>query len=174
MSAISRLIVLLAACGLSAVLGYHAGKGTVVASPPISLASVTTPIAPAVETTRIGLVDLSRLFAAHPKTKVAESAINAKREEARIELQRLRDSGDTDAANQFSRTRKEEIENESALKRKEIADDLVLRAVREAKNRGLNLLFDSSGKSLNSVPFVLYGSDLIDITDDALRALQSN
>jgi len=34
MSAMSRLIVLVVACGLSAFLGYQAGKPTVVASPP--------------------------------------------------------------------------------------------------------------------------------------------
>jgi Skp family chaperone for outer membrane proteins len=170
MSAMSRLIVLVVACGLSAFLGYQAGRPTVVASPP----AVPAPAAPAVEPTQIGLIDLSRLFAAHPKTKVAESQINAMREQAKIELQRLRDSGDTDAANQFSKTRKEEIENESGRTRKEIADDLVLRAVNEAKKRDLNLLFDSSGKSLNSVPFVLYGSELIDLTNDTLRILENN
>ena len=43
---------------------------------------------------------------------LAESQINATHAQAKVELQRLGDSGDTDAANQFSKTRKEEIEND--------------------------------------------------------------
>jgi len=165
----SGLLLSIAASLLSATLGFYAGSG---GTAPSSAGVAFPPPASTIDNpVRIGLVDIQRLFDAHPRTKPSMVAVEAMRTEAKAELQRLTDSGDQAAATGFRLSREKEIQNESARFRREIMTDLQARAGAAASRRELQLLLDSSGKTLNGVPVIFHGSGLIDITDELVHEL---
>jgi serine/threonine protein kinase len=68
------------------------------------------------------------------------------------------------------RTAREKQLQEQALKMREAIVAKITAAVRaRAGDQRLNLIFDSSGNSLNGVPLVLFSKDLPDLTDDLLQ-----
>jgi Skp family chaperone for outer membrane proteins len=127
--------------------------------------SLSTPAPTPKETLRIGIVDMQRLFDAHPRTVTARAEFEAKYAAARAELKRLTDIGDQQAANDFRNLRYEEFRAESKRLQKEIFRDLENRALYSATKRNLDLLLDSSVTNLR---FVFRESDVVDLTDEML------
>jgi serine/threonine protein kinase/Skp family chaperone for outer membrane proteins len=71
--------------------------------------------------------------------------------------------------NEFRTTREKQLQ-EQALKMREGIVGKITPAVKTCAERaGFNLVFDSSGNSLNGVPIVLLTHNLPDLTDDVLR-----
>jgi Skp family chaperone for outer membrane proteins len=112
-------------------------------------------------TQRFGVVDMQRAFQAWPETKAAEAKINDEKAAAK---------------NDYASQSQEEREKRN----KQIEDDL--RKLREpivakieatvntcAERAGFNLVFDSSGNSINGVPVVVFARDLPDLTDAVLK-----
>lgn len=171
----SGFLLSLAACVCAGAAGFYAGSvstAPVAPTQPAPLSRVSSTPSPAqLPTERIAVVDMRRLFTAHPDTKPSEDAINAKRTQYKTEWQRLRDNGDATATNQFKELREKEIQDESNRRREQIVSDLRQRIRSAATNRNFNVVFDLSGKTLNGVPVVLHASGLPDITEDIIHEL---
>lgn len=116
----------------------------------------------------VALVDMRRLFDSHPRTKTAEAELNVKRAESKIEFQHLIDRGDESAAQEFRETRTKDIEAQSHSARAQIVRDLQSCVDAIAARQKLDVIFDSSGKSLNGVPLILNASGITDITSDII------
>jgi Skp family chaperone for outer membrane proteins len=132
---------------------------------------VPSPITPQLTNLHFGVVDMVRLFNAHPYTKAGEEELNALREAARIELDRLISSGDRVAATNFRETKEKELQKTSDHLRQKIASDLEARVKATAARRHLDFVLDTSGKSLNNVPVVLHASGFPDVTDEIVHDL---
>jgi Skp family chaperone for outer membrane proteins len=63
------------------------------------------------------------------------------------------------------------MKDTAARERKKVIDEIRAEIRRRAALEGYTLVLDASGKSLNDVPFVLYSTDSIDITDKVLAEL---
>jgi Skp family chaperone for outer membrane proteins len=153
------LVTLFFSC-ISAAVGFYAGSeinpGTA------RVYSLPTAAAPK-ETLRIGIVDMKRLFEAHPRAVTVRAEFEAKYAAAMAELKRLTDSGDRQAANDYRNSRNEEFRAESQRLQREIFRELETRALNTATRRNLDLVLDSS---VNHVKFVFRESDVIDLTDE--------
>jgi len=121
---------------------------------------------------RMAVIDMKRLFQAHPKTKPYEEQVNAKRQAAREELERLTASGDADAIRRFRETKEKEVGDEANRLRKEIADEIQQQVLAIVEKRDLGVVFDLSGQTLNGAPLVLNAAGLLDLTDEVAKALQ--
>lgn len=91
------------------------------------------------------------------RTKAAEAARKVKAKEAEIELYIQESSRDM-----------RELENK---KRAEIMNDISAAVKRRAASHGFTFVLDSSGKSFNNQPVVLYHSGNKDLTDVIIRDL---
>jgi hypothetical protein len=169
----------LAASLCLAALGVYFGLDFL--APPLAPVPVTrtpapdppaTPAATTSENPCIGVVAIKRLFDIHPKTKDSEAAINAKRNAAKQELERLRVSGDADGAERFRKTKEKELQDESDRLRGEIVADLRRRVSVAAAAHDLDFVLDTTGQSANGVPVVMHASGFIDLTDEIAQGLQ--
>jgi hypothetical protein len=149
---------------IGAAVGFYAGSEIYPATAPAY--SLSTPAPAPKETLRIGIVDMQRLFYAHPRTVTARAEFEAKYAAARAELKRLTDIGDRQAANDYRNLRSEEFRAESMRLQKEIVRDLENRALYNSTKRNLDLLLDSS---VTNVRFVFHESDIVDLTDEMLE-----
>jgi Skp family chaperone for outer membrane proteins len=113
------------------------------------------------ERMRVGLVDLDRAFKSWPGTKEAEAEIDASKAAAKKEY------------GHESKDVRDKKEKELQDRAKSLRDGIVAKimaAVRaDATREGFNLVFDSSGKSLNGVPVVVLASGIPDLTDKILE-----
>ena len=151
-----------------------AGSSTAPAAPSSATAAADapSPSRPAESpTVRIAIVDMQRLFDAHPDTKPSENAIHAKRDSYKTEIQHLLDSGDADAAKRFRDLHEKELQDDTSERRKEIVTDLQRRVKDVSIHRNFDLVFDVSGKNLNGVPVIMHASGFPDITNDILDEL---
>jgi Skp family chaperone for outer membrane proteins len=71
----------------------------------------------------------------------------------------------------YAADRAKVMKDTAARERKKVIDEIRAEIRRRAALEGYTLVLDASGKSLNDVPFVLYGTDSIDITDKVLAEL---
>lgn len=133
----------------------------------------STPLPAGSRGLRVAVVDMQRLFDAHPDTQDTADAINAKRLTYKEELERLTESGDTEAAASYRETHEKELQDDARRRREKILADLRQRITAAALQRGFDLVMDSSGKTLNDVPVILHAPALSDITDDLIRELTS-
>jgi Skp family chaperone for outer membrane proteins len=163
------LVTLFFSC-ISGAVGFYAGSEINPAT--IRVYSLPTPAPAPKETLRIGIVDLNRLFEAHPRTPIIRAEMQSKIASAKAEMMRLADTGDREATNEFRNKHNEELNAESKRLRLEIVSELEARATNTAKSRNLDLLLDSSGKDTKDVKFVLDASGVIDVTDQMLRELK--
>jgi outer membrane protein len=121
-------------------------------SRPVSLVSSTG--------LKFGYIDMDRAFKASPAGKQAETEINELKERAKAEM------ATADAA---ARTKKEEEVQELAVKKRaDVMQKLTESVGQVVRHEDLNFVFDSSGKSLNDVPFVVSTHSLPDLTDKVI------
>lgn len=115
---------------------------------------------------RFGCVDMDRAFKAMPETKQAEIEINKLKEKAKTEL--------ATADAKARETKEKELQDITVKKREPIVQKVTagLRQVAEAAE--FNVVFDTSGHSLNGVPFVISKGDLPDLTDQLISQLTSS
>lgn len=71
----------------------------------------------------------------------------------------------------YAADRAKVMKDTAARERKKVIDEIRAEIRRRAALEGYTLVLDASGKSLNDVPFVLYSTDSIDITDKVLAEL---
>lgn len=72
----------------------------------------------------------------------------------------------------YRATREKEINTDMVNEMRSILDRITALARRTAKEKGYDILIDSSGNTNSSVPFVLYAKNPPDITDDVLAAIK--
>jgi Skp family chaperone for outer membrane proteins len=156
------LISLFASC-ISAAVGFYAGSEINPATTRIY--SVPTPAPVHTETLRIGIVDMRRLFDAHPRAIAVRAELESKFAAARAELKRLAETGDRQAATDYRNSRSEELNAESMRLQREIFTELEIRALNTATRRNLDLLLDSTS---TRVKFTFRASDVVDLTDEML------
>ena len=122
-------------------------------------ASAATPLASS-SALRFGGVDINRAFKAVPEGKQAESEINALKENAKAEL------ANADAA--ARKLKEDEIQSLATKKREPIIKKIGESVRQLAESGNFNVIFDTSGNSLNGVPLVISVHDLPDLTDDVI------
>lgn len=71
----------------------------------------------------------------------------------------------------YAAERSKVMQETAAAERKKVLDEIRAEITRRAALEGYTLVLDSSGKSLNDVPFVLYSTGTIDITEKVLTEL---
>ena len=71
----------------------------------------------------------------------------------------------------YAAERSKVMQEAAATERKKVLDEIRAEITRRAALEGYTLVLDSSGKSLNDVPFVLYSSGTTDITEKVLTEL---
>lgn len=120
---------------------------------------------------RIAVVDLHRLFDAHPLTKSTQTLIDQRRTSGSRESALPIESGDPEAAARHRDAREKELQQESVRTREQIVSDLQKRITAAAIKGDFDFVLDLSGKSLNAVPVILHASGFTDLTDDILREL---
>ena len=74
----------------------------------------------------------------------------------------------------FDGTRKKQLESQSRRMRQSIIEEINTVLQTYAKNQGYTAVIDSSGESLNQVPFIVYRNDKLDITDDVLKIINES
>jgi Skp family chaperone for outer membrane proteins len=112
-------------------------------------------------TLRFGVMDIHRAFKAWPETKAAEAKINDEKAAAK-----------NNYASQSSAEREKrdkQIEEDTKKLKEPIVAQIRATVNACAERAGFNLVFDSSGSSLNGVPVVVFTRDLPDLTDAVLK-----
>lgn len=103
---------------------------------------------------RVACVDMNRAFSAAPEA-----------EQAQKEIADLKAAAESEGAGKTSDAKTKEIQETAKQKREQILHKLTEGLNQTAKAGGYNIVFDSSGSSLNGVPVVILNSNLPDITD---------
>ena len=164
--------------------------------------------------TKVGTVDMKKVFENYYKTKDAEQHINEDRNAAKKELEdrmdtykkltdevkKLNDEIQNPALSkeakdskskqrdeksaeiktmqreiqEFQQTREKQLEEQSVRMRSGIVDEIQKVISERVKSEQFDLVFDSSGPSLNGVPVVLYSKPSYDFTPDVITALNKN
>jgi outer membrane protein len=112
-------------------------------------------------TLRFGVIDMDRAFKAMPEAKAAEAKINDEKAEAKNEY--------ASQSPEERKKRDEQIGADAIKLREPIVAKIRATLNACAERAGFNLVFDSSDKSLNGVPFVVFTRDLPDLTDAVLK-----
>jgi TPR repeat protein len=110
---------------------------------------------------RFGVVDMNRAFKAWPETKAAEAKINDEKAAAKNEY-----ASQSPAERE---KRDKQIEEDAKKVREPIVAKIVATVNTCAERAGLNLVFDSSGNSINGVPVVVFARELPDLTNAVLK-----
>ena len=103
------------------------------------------------DTLRFARVDMKRVFETLPETKKAAAEI--------------------DATKKQRGAKQKETEDLAQQKRQKIVDKIVAEVTSEANQQGLNVVFDSSGVSINGVPFFMVSRNLPDLTGEIIANL---
>ena len=72
----------------------------------------------------------------------------------------------------FAAEREKQINTEMVVEIRALLNRISALSQRIAREKGYDIVLDSSGESNSSVPFVLYAKDAPDLTDDVLAALE--
>jgi Skp family chaperone for outer membrane proteins len=114
---------------------------------------------------RFGLVDMDRAFKVLPETKQAEAEIDAAKEKAKTELGPYPDATARAAKDK-------ELQSLASEKRAPIVKRMTTDVSAIAEARGFDIIFDSSGNSLNGVPAIVVDSDVPDLTEEVIARAQ--
>ena len=114
---------------------------------------------------RFGVVDMNRAFKSWPETEAAEAKINAAKEAAKKEYDDAKATKTEKEAADFRTTQEKQLADEAKAMRDAIVAKIVVALQGRATRENFNLVFDSSGTSLNGVPVVVLAPDLPDLTD---------
>jgi len=115
---------------------------------------------------RFGCVDMERAFKSMSETKQAEIEINKLKEKAKAEM----DTADAKARE----TKEKELQDIVVKKREAIVQKVTAGVRRLAEAAEFNVVLDTSGQSMNGVPFVISKGDLPDLTDQLISQLTSS
>jgi outer membrane protein len=119
---------------------------------------------PSTDALRFAVIDMKRACNAAPGRKQVEAAINAEKGKVNAEL--------GDHASTADRAVKEkELEASTKVKRQSIVNRVVADVGAIGKIRGYQVIFDSSGESLNGVPIVLSSRGMPDVTAEVIADL---
>jgi serine/threonine protein kinase/Skp family chaperone for outer membrane proteins len=118
------------------------------------------------KTLRIGKIDMDRAFKSLPETKQAEAEINAAKEQAKRDF-----AANSDA--KAKEAKDKEIQDSATKSRNVIVDKIKAVVTPAAKKGTFNLIFDSSGNSLNGVPVLVTSRDIPDLTDEVVAQVQA-
>ena len=110
---------------------------------------------------RFGLVDMNRVLKGLPETKEAEAKIEAEKAAAQ------REYANKSAAERDKREK--ELQEDAKKLREPIVAKILSAAKTCAERSRFDLVFDSSGMSLNGVPFVLLTHELPDLSEAVLQ-----
>jgi outer membrane protein len=110
---------------------------------------------------RFGVVDMQRAFEAWPETKAIEAKINDEKAAAKNNY--------VSQSSAEREKRDKQIEEDAKKLREPIITKIAATVNTCAERAGFNLVFDSSGNSINGVPVVLLARDLPDLTDAVLK-----
>lgn len=112
---------------------------------------------------RVGRVDMKRACIAMPETRQAEKEIEELRSKAKIELA----TADASARE----AREKELQAIAQSRREMITQKVIIALGPPAEAGGFNLIFDSSGLTLNRIPLLVSTHDVPDLTDQLLAKL---
>ncbi len=73
--------------------------------------------------------------------------------------------------NEFRQTRERQLQEQALRMREGIVKEITDIVMDEVKTKGLDLVFDKSGMSLNGVPLLMYSKDEVEFTDAIVTAL---
>lgn len=143
---------------------------------------------------RFGVIDMNRAFKAWPETKPAEAKINEAKEAARKEYDAQAERYQKDLAeinnlsegkeraakiarlktsenemNEFKATREKQLQEQALKMREEIVGKITAVLKATAGQENFNLVFDSSGQSMNGVPITVLVPGIPDLTDKVLK-----
>jgi Skp family chaperone for outer membrane proteins len=129
---------------------------------------------PRAEELREGIDTLREL-----QKKISNPDKQPSNEEARklareFEIKRLETRTLQEDFEKFRAEREKEINTEMVAEMRAILNRISALTQRTARERGYDLVLDSSGNSNSSVPFVLYAKDSPDLTDDVLAAMKDD
>ncbi|MEY2501840.1 MAG: eukaryotic-like serine/threonine-protein kinase [Verrucomicrobiota bacterium] len=117
------------------------------------------------KTLRFAVVDMNRAFKAWPETQAAETKINEAKEAARKEYDNAKATRTEKEASDFRATREKELQDQAKTVRDGLVAKIVAALQKRAERENFNVVFDSSGQSLNGVPVVTVAPGLPDLTD---------
>ena len=112
-------------------------------------------------TQRFGVVDMHRAFQAWPETKAAEAEINDEKAAAKNNY--------ASQSPEEREKRDKQIEEDARKLREPIVAKIRATVNTLAERAEFNLVFDSSGNSINGVPVVVFVRDLPDLTDAVVK-----
>jgi Outer membrane protein (OmpH-like) len=118
------------------------------------------------KTLRVGKIDMTRAFKALPESKEAENEISAAKAQA------ARDLGDKPDP-KVKEAKDKELQATVVESRKVIISQITAGLSPVAGKGGFNLIFDSSGNSLNGVPVLIASRDIPDLTDEVIAKVQA-
>ena len=130
--------------------------------------SILSPNKPFVssKTLRFGKIDMNRALRALPETQQAEAEINAAKAKA------ARDLGDKSDP-KAKEAKDKELQVAALESRNVIVNKIRAGLSPVAEKGGFNLIFDSSGNSLNGVAVLIASRDIPDLTDEVIAEVQS-
>jgi serine/threonine protein kinase len=117
------------------------------------------------KTLRFAVVDMNRAFKAWPETQAAETKINEAKEAAKKEYDNAKATRTEKEASDFRAAREKELQEQAKTVRDGLVAKIVAALQKRAERENFNLVFDSSGQSLNGVPVVTVAPALPDLTD---------
>ncbi|MEY2550977.1 MAG: eukaryotic-like serine/threonine-protein kinase [Verrucomicrobiota bacterium] len=117
------------------------------------------------KTLRFAFVDMNHAFKAWPETQAAETKINEAKEAARKEYDNAKATRTEKEASDFRATREKELQEQAKTVRDGLVAKIVAALQKRAERENFNVVFDSSGQSLNGVPVVTVAPGLPDLTD---------
>ncbi len=161
--------------------------------------------------TKIGTVDMNKIFSGYYKTKDAEGKINEARTTAKNELDermetykknleainklneeinkpefsqdmkeqkaKARDEKIAETKNlereinEFRATREKQLQEQAVRMRNGIVEEITKIVQEQVKKDGYTMVFDTSGSSLNGVPFLVYADKDLDFSESIITAL---
>jgi Skp family chaperone for outer membrane proteins len=153
---------------------------SVVSSTPTPAVAVTTPTpaaaipapAPSGRDPSFAFVDMDKIFKYHPRTKAAEERINRQKAVAKKEYDERVARKEPETELKEWRTAQEKALQAEALKtRNELVGEITA-SMRPLGAQNVNLVFDSTGPSLNKIPVVLLFPPASDMSARVSASLQ--
>jgi outer membrane protein len=91
-----------------------------------------------------------------------------------FEIKRLETRTLQEDFEKFRAEREKEINAEMVAEMRAVLNKIVALSQRSAKEKGFELVLDSSGNSNSSIPFVVYAKNAPDLTDEVVAALKTD
>jgi Skp family chaperone for outer membrane proteins len=110
---------------------------------------------------RVGVIDMGRAFKSWPDTQGAKAEIAAARAAVQKEY--------GEASKEVRDDREKAVQAQAKTLPDRIVAKITASLEADAGRKEFNLIFDSSGKSLNGIPVVVIAPGLPDLTDDVLK-----